>query len=254
LIYVVRYLLIALYTVFWASFACFATLFDRSGELGVFAARSWARWILWSCGVTVEKHCEEAIDPTSTCVVMSNHTSGFDVVALIATLPQSFRFVAKRELVRVPFFGWGLWAAGHILIDRRDHERSVASLERAAGRIRSGVTVIIFPEGTRSRTGELGAFKSGGFHLAAHAGVPIQPVAVCGSAKITPPGSYRVHPGRIVVRYRPAIPTVGVSPDDVTELKLAVRHSIEAGLALGTGVRAAWPARPRSSDLPRQTG
>ena len=160
---------------------------------------------------------------------MSNHQSAFDIAAIGATLPLSWRFVAKRELTWIPFFGWGLVAAGHVLIDRRDHERSVRSLRRAAERVRSGVSVIVFPEGTRSATGELGPFKSGGFHLAIEAGVPILPATVSGSRRITPPKSLRVESGPILVRYGKPIPTEGLATDDREQLKQEVRQAILAG-------------------------
>ncbi len=110
MIYVFRYTLVALYTIFWASVVCVLSVFDRSGDRAVGCARLWARWILSSCGIEVVVEGRDGIDPQIACVVMSNHQSVFDIVALAATLPLSWRFVAKRELTRIPFFGWGLVA------------------------------------------------------------------------------------------------------------------------------------------------
>jgi 1-acyl-sn-glycerol-3-phosphate acyltransferase len=228
-IYVVRYALSALYSVFWASVVCVEALFGRGGEGGVHAARNWARWILWTCRVPVEVDGLENIAPDQSYVVMANHQSAFDITALASTLPLSWRFVAKRELTWIPFFGWGLVAAGHVLIDRRDHDRSVRSLRRAADRVRSGVSVIVFPEGTRSATGELGPFKSGGFHLAIEAGVPVLPATVSGSRRVTPRGSLRIEPGPILVRYGKPIPTEALTIDEREQLKEEVRHAILAG-------------------------
>jgi 1-acyl-sn-glycerol-3-phosphate acyltransferase len=115
------------------------------------------------------------------------------------------------------------------VIDRRDHERSVRSLKRAAESVRSGVSVIVFPEGTRSATGEVGSFKSGGFHLAIEAGVPILPATVSGSRRITPPKSLRVESGSILVRYGKPIPTETLTVDDRDQLKEEVRQAIVAG-------------------------
>jgi len=228
-IYVIRYALIVLYTVFWASVACVEALLGRGGEGGVRAGRNWARWILGTCRVRVESQGLENLAPGRSYVVMTNHQSVFDITALAATLPLSWRFVAKRELTRIPFFGWGLLAAGHIVIDRRDNERSVRSLKRAAESVRSGVSVIVFPEGTRSPTGEIGSFKSGGFHLAIEAGVPILPATVSGSRRITPPKSLRVESGSILVRYGKPIPTDTLTVDDRDQLKEEVRQAIVAG-------------------------
>jgi 1-acyl-sn-glycerol-3-phosphate acyltransferase len=228
-IYVVRYALILFHTAFWASVVCVEALFGRGAEGGVRAARNWARWILGTSRVRVEIEGLENIAPDRSYIVMSNHQSAFDITALAATLPLSWRFVAKRELTWIPLFGWGLVAAGHIVIDRRDNERSVRSLRRAAESVRSGVSVIVFPEGTRSATGELGPFKSGGFYLAVEAGVPILPATVSGSRRIAPPKSLRVEPGRILVRYGKPIPTEARAIDDHEQLKEEVRQAILAG-------------------------
>ncbi len=229
MIYVVRYALIALYTVFWASVACVEALFGRGGEGGVRAGRNWARWILWTSRVAVEVEGLENIAPDRSYVVMPNHQSAFDITAIAATLPLSWRFVAKRELTWIPFFGWGLVAAGHFVIDRRNNERSVRSLRRAAERVQLGTSVIVFPEGTRGATGELGPFKSGGFHLAVEAGVPILPATISGSRRIAPPKSLRVESGRVVVRYGKPIPTEALADGDREQLKEEVRRAILAG-------------------------
>jgi 1-acyl-sn-glycerol-3-phosphate acyltransferase len=233
MVYVVRYLLIVLYTVFWGTLGVVLALLDRSGEAVIWVARSWVRWILTTCGVRVGVSGLENLDATRPYVVMANHQSVFDTAAIVATLPSSFRFVAKRELTWIPFFGWALAAGGHVIIDRSNRESSVRSLERAAVRVRNGKTVVIFPEGTRGRTGELGEFKSGGFHLALAAQVPILPVSVSGSSAITPPRSLRIESGRIHVRYGEPIPTAGLGLDDRQRLKDLARSAIAAGFQPG---------------------
>jgi len=229
MVYVLRYLLIVLYTVFWGTLGLVLSALDRSGEAVIWVARHWVRWILATCGVQVDAAGLEHFDPGRSYVVMANHQSVFDTAAIVATLPISFRFVAKRELSWIPFFGWALVAGGHVIIDRADHESSVRSLERAAARVRAGKTVVIFPEGTRSGRGQLGELKSGGFHLALAAQVPILPVSVSGSSRITPPRSLRIESGRIHVRYGEPIPTAGLAIDDRKRLKDRVRSAIQAG-------------------------
>jgi 1-acyl-sn-glycerol-3-phosphate acyltransferase len=228
-IYVARYVLIMLYTGFWASTVTVLCIFDRSGESGVWGARMWARWILATCGIQVDVEGLENAESSHAFVVMSNHQSVFDIVALVATLPLSFRFVAKRELTYIPFFGWGLIAAGHIVIDRSRNERAVASLKRAAERIQAGTSVIIFPEGTRSKTTTMRDFKSGGFHLAMQAGVPVLPASISGSRRITPRESLRVESGRILVRYGKRIATAGIPLESREDLKERVRQAILDG-------------------------
>jgi 1-acyl-sn-glycerol-3-phosphate acyltransferase len=228
-IHAVQYLMVALFTVFWGGVICLMVPFDRGGELALRSARIWVRWVLKTYRVRVEAEGLENISPTPPYVVMANHQSLFDIAAIAHTLPSSWRFVAKRELARVPFFGWGMVAAGHIVVDRQDNEASVRSLKRAAQRIREGITVIIFPEGTRSPTGELRRFKSGGFHLAAEAEVPILPATVSGSRRVTPRGSLHAEPGRILVRYGEPIPTAGLDRTHLEPLKERVFAAIRAG-------------------------
>lgn len=229
MIYVFRYLMIALYTVFWGSVICLMAPFDRGGELALRGARVWVRWVLGTCGVEVDAEGLGNLVPGQPYVVMANHQSLFDIAAIAFTLPLSWRFVAKRELARVPFFGWGMVAAGHIVVDRQNNAASVSSLKRAVQRIRDGITVVIFPEGTRSPTGELRRFKSGGFHLAVQAQVPILPCTVSGSRRITPSRSLRVERGRILVRYGEPIPTENLDPDHLEPLKERVAAAIRAG-------------------------
>ena len=228
-IYVVRYALIALYTIFWGTLGVAIGLVDRSGEGVVWVGRQWIRWVLASCGIRVRAEGLEELDPRGPYVLMSNHQSAFDIAAIVTSWPGSFRFVAKRELTWVPFFGWALALGGHVIIDRRRRNRAVKSLEQAARQVRDGTNVIIFPEGTRSPSGELGPFKSGGFHLAIQAQVPVLPVSVSGSRRITPKRSLRIESGTILIRYGRPIPTLGLGVDDRQELKDRVRAAIEAG-------------------------
>ena len=228
-IYVVRYALIVVYTIFWGALGSIIGLFDRSGDGVLWVERCWISWVLASCGVSVECEGLERIDTTTPYVLMSNHQSVFDVAAFVATWPVSFRFVAKRELTWIPFFGWALALGGHVIIDRGRRERAVKSLERAAQRVREGTHVIIFPEGTRSPTGEMTEFKSGGFHLAIQAGVPILPISISGSRHVTPKRSLRIESGRIHVRYGTPIPTRGLGIEDRQKLKDEVRAAIQAG-------------------------
>lgn len=227
-IYAVRYLLVALYTAIWGTLGL-VVVFDRSGRAIMWVARCWVRWILATCGVRVEVDGLENVDPTRGCIYMSNHQSVFDVVAIVHTLPVPWKFVAKRELLRIPFFGWALAAADQVIIDRSNRQVSVRSLRRAAERVRRGANVIIFPEGTRSRDGVLHEFKSGGFHLAIQAQAPVVPVTVSGSWRITPTKSLRIESGRVRIRYGRPIATEGLAIDDRNRLKERVREAILAG-------------------------
>lgn len=226
-IYAVRYLLVALCTIFWGTVSLVLFPIARRGSAVMFVARNWTAWMLTCCGVRVEAEGLENL--SEPVVIMSNHQSVFDIVALIHTLPLEWKFVAKRELIWVPFFGWALACADQVIIDRGNREKAVRSLQRAADRVRDGANVIIFPEGTRTQRAVLGDFKSGGFHLAIQAGVPVIPVSVSGSRKITPKHSLRIESGRIRVRFGKPIPTARLAPDDRNQLKESVREAILAG-------------------------
>lgn len=229
--YVLRCVLIVLYTVFWGTLACIVAGFDRSGEVVLWIGRTWVRWILRSCGVQVLVEGLANIDRSQPCVFMSNHQSAFDIAAIAHTLPVSFRFVAKREIAWIPIFGWAVAWSGHILVDRGRREKAIRSLDRAAERVRAGTNVIIFPEGTRSANESLRDFKSGGFHLASKARVPILPVSVSGSHRITPRRSLRVESGVIKVVYGKPIPSLpSASEADRLALEHRVREAILAGL------------------------
>lgn len=230
MIYVLRYALVAVFTVFWGSLGMLLFVFIRKGRAVPWVVKNWTAWIMASCGIRFVVEDAARVADTEPCVIMSNHQSVFDIAVLANTLPVSWKFVAKRELLFIPFFGWAMALGDQIMIDRSNHQRSVDSLARAAERVRDGANVIIFPEGTRSATSEIAEFKSGGFHLAIAAGVPIQPVSISGSRRITPRNSLRIESGEILIRYGKPIPTTGLAADDRDALKQLVRDAIEAGI------------------------
>jgi 1-acyl-sn-glycerol-3-phosphate acyltransferase len=226
----VQLALIGLYTLVIGPPIIVASFFD-GGRTMLRLGRVWIGWILSTVRVSTEVEGLENVPTHTPIILMSNHQSLVDIAAIVSTLPRSvrWRFVAKKELVRVPIFGQALVASGHIIIDRGHHAKAVESLRRAAERIRSGTTVIIFPEGTRSSNGHLQPFKSGPFHLALEAQVPIVPVTVSGSQHATPKGTLRVHPGTVKIVYGKPIPTRGLGLDDRRTLRDRVRNAIAAG-------------------------
>jgi 1-acyl-sn-glycerol-3-phosphate acyltransferase len=165
------------------------------------AAHGWAKWMLLVSGVKVRVEGMENAPAGQPRIFVSNHQSWYDVFALAARIPGQYRFVAKKELARIPIFGQAWKAAGHICVDRGDRESAVRSLEEAGKLIRSdGSAVVIFAEGTRSRDGRLQPFKKGAFMLALHTGVDITPVGITGSRQVQAKGSWIIRPGRITVR------------------------------------------------------
>jgi 1-acyl-sn-glycerol-3-phosphate acyltransferase len=149
--------------------------------------RRWSKDNLWLSRVRVEIEGLENIDGGRPQILIANHSGLHDILSLSAYLPIQFRWIAKKPLFRVPFMGWHMRRSGYIPIDRENPREAAKSIMEAAGIIQGGVNAIAFPEGTRSRTGELGKFYSGAFSLALRTGVPLVPVVV--------PQTLRVNPG-----------------------------------------------------------
>jgi 1-acyl-sn-glycerol-3-phosphate acyltransferase len=174
-------------------------ILTRSGDLPIwFARHAWGPWGLRVAGAKVEVLRRPAL-PAGPLVFASNHESALDIWVLFKELPRSFRFIAKQELFRIPMFGWYLSLGGHIAVDRTHHARAVHSLRRAGAAVRGGTSLVVFPEGTRSRDGQVHPFKKGPFVVAMEAGVPVIPVAIAGSGRVTPKNVIAVVPGTIRV-------------------------------------------------------
>ena len=215
---------VATATLSLGSLAILASLLRVRGRLYSNLTRSWARWILWASDTPLTVHGREHIRLDEPQVVVSNHVSGYDIFAIAVALPVPFAFVAKKELERIPFFGTAWKAAGHISLDRSNRQQAVHSLQRAGERIRrEKSTVIIYPEGTRSRTGELLEFKKGAFMLAVEAQVPVVPTVVVGTREIIDSRSWRIHPRPIHLYFEPPVSTAGYSADNAEELMRLVR-------------------------------
>ncbi len=175
-------------TIFLSLIALGISLFDREGEGVHKIARLWARMYLFFSGIDVSIKGTENI-PDPPCIFMCNHQSALDIYSLLACLPLSFRWVAKRQLFNIPFFGWAMKKAGYISLDRENPREALKAIEKAAAKIREGTNIIVFPEGTRSVDGVLLPFKKGVFSLAIQAGVPVVPVGIYGTSTLQPKGS-----------------------------------------------------------------
>jgi 1-acyl-sn-glycerol-3-phosphate acyltransferase len=207
--------------------AIFIALLGFKGPIFSRMSRLWCRWILWASATPIYVQGMEHIAPDRPQIFVSNHQSWYDVFALGATVPKHFRFVAKKELGLIPVFGQAWKLAGHISIDRGDRQKAIESL-RAAGEAlrRDSSAVIIFPEGTRSRSGALQAFKKGAFMLALGTGVEIVPTAVVGSREVMRKGDWRVHSRPIILRFGEPVETVAYGDDARDELVEAVRTRV----------------------------
>jgi len=225
------YCVLLVSTIYHASASVIGGIFrvkHRTGGVYDWAGTDWARQILRAAGTPVHAVGLEHIPPGEPVIYASNHSSMFDIWALFATLPGSVRFVAKRELFRIPILGAAMRAAGHIPIDRTVKARAFEAYDDAARIIKRGFSPVVFPEGTRSRTGDLLPFKNAPFALAIAAQVPVVPVYVHHTFEILPKGAWRLRPRPIKLLVGSPIPTAGLAAGDREALRERVRAAIVA--------------------------
>lgn len=199
------------------------SFFSRNGNAAHKIARAWAKSIIWFSGIKVRVTGLENIDPGCAYIYMCNHQSNFDIPVLLAFLPVEFRWLAKAELFKIPVFGQGMRGAGYISIDRSNQESAFESLSEAARRMKGGVSVMIFPEGTRSRDGKIKSFKKGGFVLAVDSGIPIVPVIIKGTYAIMTKGRLLINPGAVELDIQKPIETSGYTRESKETLMEQVR-------------------------------
>jgi 1-acyl-sn-glycerol-3-phosphate acyltransferase len=216
-------------TIFWGIAAVLTSLVSR--RVGFHCGTVWA-WCLCRANFTwVRIRGREHARPGQSYVIMSNHQSHFDVLAFYGHWGHQFRWIMKQELRKVPGLGWGCAAVGHIFVDRSNRERAIASMHAAAQRLEPGVSVMIFPEGTRSPDGRMRAFKKGGFMMALEMGLPILPVTISGSRHVLPGHTMRLLPGSVRIQVHEPIPVAGLAVEDRERLMDEVAAVIRSGLS-----------------------
>ena len=214
-------------SVFWPLVSFAWGMVERTGPRQHALMRRWARDCLRASGVETHVRGLEHVRLDGPQIFFSSHASIADICILGAVLPVEYRWLARKEVFRVPFIGWYIAMAGHLKIDRGDRASAVALLREAARRVRGGTNVLVFPEGTRSPDGRLLPFKKGVFHLAVEAGVPIVPIRVLGSERLIPKGGWRLGSGPVEVLLAPAIPTAGLTREELPGLMERVRSAMQ---------------------------
>jgi len=193
------------------------------------ASRRWCRMLCWASGVDFVIHGQEHLDGDHPRVFVANHVSWFDIFVLAQVLPHQ-KFVAKSELRTMPLFGWAASAWGVVWIERENKKNAFAAYDGAAERIRDGVSVAVFPEGTRGDHYALRQFKKGPFVLAVASGVPIVPTVIHGSMEVQSRNHFLVRPGTVHMHFLPAIPTAGLTYEDRDDLARRTRDAMAACL------------------------
>jgi 1-acyl-sn-glycerol-3-phosphate acyltransferase len=189
-------------------------------------ANLWGKILLLICNTKVEVIGKENILHSKPQIFVANHQSDFDILIALAYIPVQFRWIAKKELFNIPIFGAAMRSAGYIEIDRQNREKALQSLDEAALRIREGKSIMTFPEGTRSRSGEIKPFKQGTFHLAIKSGVSIVPVSIIGSGQIMPKRSLKISSGKVKLVIDKPIDVKNYTLENRQELIEAVRNVI----------------------------
>ncbi len=197
-----------------------------SGAAAKRLSQTWASIVSWFLGATSSISGLEKIEPNTSYIVTPNHQSHSDIVALLINLPLKFRWVIKKELLKVPLFGPALAGTGAISLDRSNQKESIKTLQNAKNKLQGGWSILIYPEGTRSPDGAVHDFKKGAFMLAVQTGAPILPVTCNGAYKILPKKTLAIRPGHISVIVGDPIPVTGLTEKDVPELMERTRAVI----------------------------
>ncbi len=244
---------IAVYTIVLGTLSLGSTLLGGLGHFAHWCARTWSWLILVTTGVRVEVRGLEQLTPGATYVFVANHQSIYDIPVLFGSLPFQLRIIAKESLGRFPFLGWHLRRTGHMLVDRRRPDRAGIFAWSSSLPAR-GLSLIVFPEGTRSRDGRVATFKAGSFFPAVQTGIPIVPLSVVGSRHVMRKGDLTTRPGDVLLIVHPPVVTVA-TPEPTPEVMRAmaarvreiVRPAPDAEADAAAAASATTPSAVRAS-------
>ncbi|HUV49994.1 MAG TPA: lysophospholipid acyltransferase family protein [Anaerolineae bacterium] len=217
---------VVLVTIFFSISAIIVSFITKNSDMSNKVAAIWARFILAASFIKVKVIGLSNIDPSKSYIYMANHQGNFDIPILQAHLPVQFRWLAKAELFKIPVFGYAMGKAGQISIDRSNRKSAFKSLRNAARIIRNGVSVLIFPEGTRSSDGNISHFKKGGFVLAVDSRVPIVPVIIHGLWPLMLKNRVFVRPGKVVLELKKPIESAEYAMKTKDDLLKKVRYVV----------------------------
>ncbi len=194
-----------------------------------YAALVWARVLCWITPVFPRVVGKEGLDKKRSYIVIANHQSLFDIPAIYGWSGLDLKFVMKKELKRIPLFGQACAAKGHVFVDRSNRQQAIESLNNSVRSLHQGESVILFPEGTRSRDGKVGDFRKGAFRLALQTGMPILPISVAGTDRVQPPDTLQLDPGPVSLKVHEPVEVEGMQEDDIPELMKTCRETIIEG-------------------------
>lgn len=209
--------------------------FDKTGNMVHYIGKFWSLLNIFLSGSRIRVRGKDKIQKNGTYIVMSNHQSLFDVWALIGRLPLQIRWIVKSDIRKIPLFGYALERMGHLYVDRGNREQTIRSLQDGLKNLRKGTSIVIFPEGTRSKDGKLQEFRKGGAIMAISSGIPILPVTVNGSRFVLPKDTLDLMPGKIEIVMGDLIDPSPFKREQNKELLAAVKTAITKNLDLQYG-------------------
>lgn len=216
-------------TVVFGSLAIIASYFV-SARKAALSGVIWAQLTALAAIMRIKVSGRKNIDPTQSYVVVVNHQSAMDIIALYGWLGIDFRWVMKQEIRKVPFLGYACYRVGHIYIDRKNQDAAIQSLEAAKDKVVNGTSVLFFPEGTRTESSDLKPFKKGAFKMALDLGLPILPITLNGADHVMPTKTLDLMPGKVDMTIHPAISTEGMGEEDIEQLMQKSFDAIDSGL------------------------
>ena len=206
-----------------------APVFPNS-RLSYFPARWWSRLCCWLLFIRVKTNGFEHLDKNQSYIFISNHQSIFDIFVIYGWMPFIFKWIMKSDLRKIPLVGKACASAGHIFIDRSNPIAAKHSIEKAAEKLKNGNSVVVFPEGTRTRTGKMTKFKRGAFMLAQELSLPIVPITLIGSFERLHRNTLKVYPGVIKMTVHAPISPEKFTSDGMSEIMHEAYEVIEGGL------------------------
>ena len=219
---------IAVYTIVLGTVSLVGGLFDGTGRFAHKCAQVWARLILWTSGVRIQLVGAALPPADQSCVFVTNHSSFYDTPIVFTALPRQLRIMAKAALGYVPFLGWHLLRSGHVLVDRKNPGASI--FKRMQRMAKSGASLVVFPEGSRTIDGHVQKFKAGMFLLAIENGLPVVPISISGSRVVMPKGRFAVSPATVTVTVHEQIATKGLAREDARTLAARVQDIVASAV------------------------
>ncbi len=217
--------------------SCFLS---HTGRWPSFFQRLWVNSLLRANGIRLQVQGLENLRKGQSYIFISNHASLLDIPGIISVVPFATRFIAKKTLIWLPIFGWFLSWGGHILIDRDSALSALKSIKKGAALLARGISIIIFPEGTRSPDGQVKEFKKGAFLLARQSKAPLVPLSISGTFEMLPRRGWCFWPGTIEICFDKPIPAQGLAPQEMSRLREHVRERVIQNLQ-SEGRRSARP-------------